>query len=165
MKKQLVIGIFLTLVLTTISLMPNSIAGPFKVDLIAGHNTDIGDVLISNDGALYVRYNLVAPWYLLETDVHVGDALTDFPVNKGGNPAPGRFDFKMFFEKTEYKNDYTEPIPITGFPGTIIIIAAHAVVYNSETGQTFSAWGDGIRFNPRGKGSFGTYFTYTITGV
>jgi hypothetical protein len=163
MKKQLVIGIFLMLVLTGISLMPSSPASTYliTVNLIADHKTDIGDVKVSwSPDNISVQYILVEHWYLLETDVQVGKTLSDFHLNPKGSPCPGKFLHKSFFEATDVVQNYTEIFRRpTGLKGEINT-SARAIVYNSETGEISTAWGDGTRFVP--KGNFGTYFTYPL---
>lgn len=161
MKKTIAILITLVFILIAAVPMVSSGGGP-TTELIAGHEIDIGGVNVWTDANnIYVEYITTGDWYLLETDVHVGTVLGDIPHAKNGNPIPGRFAYKMFFEATDSAQQDVRIIPIDGFSGTVII-AAHAVVFNHVTGQTHSAWGDGPLFVTKPKGNFGTYFTYNI---
>jgi hypothetical protein len=111
---------------------------PFATDLIAGGGnsasaTDVGDVLVWNDGdTLYVQYVVTAPWCLTETHLHVAISLEGIP-QKNGNPPPGKFDYKG---EHDCVAEYLYTIPLNWSTDTKLFIAAHAVVVNTETIET-----------------------------
>lgn len=105
--------------------------------LLAGQDMEVGTVKVSNDGEyLYVEYVLNEAaldegWCITETHTHAGAELSDFPLNKGGNPQVGLFDFNMTHEPCV--EEHEEVIPMEGFEsGDDILIAAHAVVEKAE---------------------------------
>ncbi|MFO8233882.1 MAG: hypothetical protein R6U04_00560 [Bacteroidales bacterium] len=102
-----------------------------SVDLLSGQDQKVGTINVSHDANyLYVTYNIDDAstdmgWCLIETHVHVGETLDDFPLaGRWGNPIPGRFDYS---QQHLCVTDYTYMIPYEGDVGEFII-AAHAVV-------------------------------------
>ena len=104
---------------------------PDTTPLIAGQHEEVGTVSVWNDADnLYVEYKLNQVtigdgWCLTETHVHVGEDLSDFPLNRGGNPKIGLFDYSY---PHGCVSEYTYTIPITWDLCTELSIAAHAVV-------------------------------------
>lgn len=140
MRKKLVIGIFLTLVLATISIAPSALANPeddpFVTDLIAGQYIDVGDIEVWDDGTtLYVTYIIDDPWVMTESHLHIGYTLADFPLNKYGNPQVGLFDYQM--EHDPPVTTYTYEIPYDGET----LIATHAVVWDYSCYNTGIVYG------------------------
>lgn len=97
--------------------------------LIAGQFYEVGTVEITNDADnLYVDYSLSADCEeigFLETHVHVGDSLDDFPLTKKGLPKIGNFDYSGA-EPPEYT------IPLGDWePGDELLVGVHGVVGSS----------------------------------
>jgi hypothetical protein len=137
---------------------------PFVTDLIAGRDTDAGEVLVWNDADfLYVRYATGADWCLSKTHLHVATSLADVPQTKKGNPIPGHFDFRGLHDcaaETAYV------IPLTWAVDTDLYIAAHAEVFAvTPSGFVYSvyfpqgAWGTGLSFPGKTPAA---YFNYTV---
>lgn len=129
MKKHSAIKKIIPFILTIILLILAipfmvSAADPVTIPLIAGQDTNIGYVRVSDDGTkLTVEYQVIAEgWYLTQTHLYVG--LT--PPSKS---APGKFPFSHTLANVTY--DKFE-VPITD--GTKYYIAAHA------TAAGFSGW-------------------------
>jgi hypothetical protein len=140
MRKKLVIGIFLMLVIATITIVPTTLANPendpLATDLIAGQYIDVGDVEVWDDGTtLYVKYIIDDPWVMSESHVHIGNTLADFPLTKTGNPRVGLFDYQMCHDPPV--TEYTYEIPYDGET----IIATHAVVWDYSCYDTGIVYG------------------------
>jgi len=108
--------------------------------LYAGQDIEVGTVTVWNDAEyIYVHYELNQyaideGWYLTEIHVHVGEELGDFPLaGRWGNPVPGQFDYKEYFDLEDEVTEYTVEIDLGdwGF-GAELIIAAHAVIEKIE---------------------------------
>ncbi len=101
MKKILFLLVVPVAFLLVIPIMPIKANGlGTSVDLLAGQHHKVGTVTAWNSSEnLYVDYELDQEaiddgWCLIETHVHVGLSLADFPLaGKQGNPIPGQFDF------------------------------------------------------------------------
>ncbi|MBU1023615.1 hypothetical protein KKB99_04915 [bacterium] len=125
-------------------------------ELIAGQFTDVGEVIVTNDGQyLYIEFVVEAPWVLLETHVAVSETLDGIPQTKKGNPKVGNFDYSI---------DSFIDLSLFGECGIKLFIAAHAVVQklgkDGEIIQEETAWGQGYQFND-GR-SWAMYFRHTI---
>lgn len=129
-----------------------------QVDLLAGQFTNIGNVTVGNDeDNLYVTYHSTGSWYFTQLHLFVGGCEAK-PVNKSGNPVPGQFPFKTSFS-SPYSQEYTFVIPLSSLPECYCVAAHAAVVKKGVNGsivQSETAWGQGIRFVP--KGNWGMYF-------
>jgi hypothetical protein len=124
-----------------------------ETDLLAGQNTDSGDVVVTIvDGYVVVTYNTDPEWEIQETHLFVGD-INDLPLNTPGNPQIGQFPYSGTHVAGTYTMSYTTTIFLE--PGDCVIIAAHAVVYNSGLNQTETAWGAG---DPMGGNSWAMTF-------
>ena len=111
----------------------------FVTDLLAGRSTDVGRVEVWNDAEyLYVRYIIDsdltpgditddgALTLITETHLSVGTSMDAMPVNRGGNPAPGKFEYSG--KHFPGVREYTYKIERTWDAGTPLVLAAHAVV-------------------------------------
>jgi hypothetical protein len=109
------------------------------VPLIAGQNTVVGDVTVSNDDDyVYITYNISNPLVKIsQVHLYIGDS-TEIPANNSGNPIPGQFPNKITFKKI-LVNSYTFAFP-TAEIDDCFSVAAHAVI----GGET--AWGQGTLF-------------------
>jgi hypothetical protein len=129
----------------------------FETDLIAGQNITIGTVNFAMDNNdLIVTYQTVGTWEIQETHLFVGDR-TDLPTNRPGNPIIGRFPYSGVHDAGTNQVVYTIPSVQAG----INYIAAHAVVIDTSTGVTETAWGDG---EPIGGHSWAMGFEITVPG-
>ncbi|MFX0040837.1 MAG: hypothetical protein ACFFAB_15975 [Candidatus Heimdallarchaeota archaeon] len=113
---------------------------PFITDLIAGGGNpesaiDVGDVIVWNDGEfLYVKYQTIDDWYLVETHLAVETIFEEIPQTEpnkqgkgGGNPIPGHFEWKREYCPPEQSDLFV--IDLDGWNiDTILYIAAHAEV-------------------------------------
>ena len=93
------------------------------VDLYAGQTILVGTVTVEVVGANYeITYELTNDGYCLsETHLSVVQSKLDFPLNNGGNPVIGAFEYS---ESHDCISSYTYTVPTS--KGTYI--AAHAVV-------------------------------------
>lgn len=113
-------------------------------------------------GNLLITYALDKDWRLLSVEVAVESALSGIPVNKAGNPIPGKFDWKPIVPSGLRIYTVTVPISQTDLTGGgLVYLAAHAKVVNVLTGSTTGAWGEGFLF-PDSHGT-GMYFTASCT--
>ena len=133
---------------------PNDpIGNDFETDLIAGQNTDSGNIIVSViDGNLDVTYETEGDWVILEVHLFVGDP-NDLPVNNGGNPIIGQFPYSESYSPGETSITFNNIIEIP--LGESVWIAAHAVVLNTVTGQEETAWAAGAPINSGGNGNGG----------
>jgi hypothetical protein len=113
---------------------------PFTTNLIAGGGNvnsaiDAGDVLVWNDSDnLYVKY-VTDGWCLTETHLHIDISPDEIPQTNG-NPIPGQFDYKTEHDcVTDYVTEYTYEIPLDGYYGQKLSIAAHAEVCKPGEGE------------------------------
>lgn len=98
------------------------------------HFDYVGDVYVSShhdDNGYYVNVTFVIPecqqvWELVGTHVHVNEGNDPIPVNKGGNPKIGLFEYSET-PCDPWEQTYTCYIPGVTC-GQSIDIAAHAVV-------------------------------------
>ncbi len=129
---------------------------PDSIPLIAGQNTQIGNVSITNDGDLVsVTYNITeSDWFLTETHTYIG---TTAPAKN----APGKFPYSS---TGLHDSNYTETATITG---SSFYIAAHAVVTNENdiVGCKWPTWSEvSSKFPVSGKFtiSYGTESKFAI---
>jgi len=143
---------------------PDPTPEPHCVDLMAGRHTVAGEVCVTNDAVdLSVTYTTTDGWELASTHLHVARDEAGVPQNRAGNPTPGRFAYKASHEPGVVT--YTQTIPLADLGaqrGDELVVAAKADVQRSRGGrtQTEGAWGDGVRFAP--KGNWAMYFHYTV---
>lgn len=125
-----------------------------QTDLLAGQHILSGIVTVALDnGEVAVTYTSEGDWEIVETHLYIGP-LSGLPTNGGGNPKIGHFPFK------DTHNPGTTEVVVgnTGISlasGECIIVAAHAVVINTVTGDEETAWGAG---NPIGGNSWAMQF-------
>ena len=115
-------------------------ADPVWKKLFAGKYIDVGGVRIWNDNDnLYVMYS--TSWEITETHLAVATSLADIPQTKSGNPKVGHFPYKMMHDPPV--TQYTYTIPLEWSEGTLLYIAAHAVVQTWDPKyQEETAWAD-----------------------
>lgn len=151
---------------------------PAVFDLIAGQHTDVGDVLVWNDGEnLYVTI-AGRGWCVGEAHLHVAADVNDIPQTRSGNPIPGRFDHKREGACTP---GASKKVSLGSWgEGTTLYIAAHAEVFpwieNGDSccpcppcgdlcdrcdcsGEGETAWGAG---SPFPGANWATYITYVV---
>ena len=153
--KAMVVGAGAIMILAALLVMVQPAAGynendKYSADLYAGQNILVGRVDVWNDGlsTLYVEFVLTASnWYLEETQVDYGPAVSDIPQNNG-NPVPGQFDYKTTHTSSNMVTSYQYEIDLTadGWDwawGWHIYIATHATVHKIVDGtytQGETAW-------------------------
>lgn len=119
-----------------ISLSGSAASGyPVSVPRLAAQTIDVETVTAQQDGTnLLVTYDTSAgEWELVETHLHIGDAFSDLPTNRSGNPQVGRFDYSGLPDPApDTVAEYT--IDISGMSGDLVI-AVHAVVLDEQVIQ------------------------------
>ena len=111
------------------------------VDLIAGQNMDSGSVVVTEIGGnLDVTYQTEGDWVIVETHLYVGSQ-DDMPANNPGNPRIGQFPYATEHDAGTTTFTYSDLWELA--PDECVWVAAHAVVYNTVTGQEETAWGNG----------------------
>ena len=108
------------------------------VDLVAGQNTKVGTVSWEDaDGGVNVTYSTLAgycisEWHLDAGTVNNKGRLTGVPVNGGGNPKIGNFEFSG---DSACLTTVEQFVPDASFEGNgSRVLAAHAVVINNAEG-------------------------------
>jgi len=142
-------------------------AQPEWKPLVAGQHYDTGEVKVwfgeeemPGQGIqkfLYVQYITKGDWCLKETHVHVATSVDGIPQHNG-NPAPGQFDYKA--DHKPCVKEYLYKIPVKGEwdDGDTLYIATHAIVTNTKSGQTETAWGFCYDFDGKNWARYCTYF-------
>ncbi|MCA9652560.1 MAG: hypothetical protein H6712_25140 [Myxococcales bacterium] len=154
------------------------------VTLYAGQTIDVGSVCVSIDntvdtsgqcgagatGVMTVQYDTTGGWTLSETHLAVGDALSDIPANRKGNPQIGHFPYAGPAADGATSVSYQVPLCTVGLDGADeacdpvnAFFAAHAVVeHDNGDGSVHNetAWGDGERLVR--KGSWAEYFNMSL---
>lgn len=145
-----------------IQLNENSVG---SVNIIAGQNMVIGDLLISYDADnLYVEYNTNDGWLMNEVQLWVGESLSEMPQTRSGNPQIGRFPYTSgnLYQESYYKftialEDLFGNEPICE---QMLYFVAHSSVYKEHPDgsiQTETGWGEGPQLT--NQGSWAMYFS------
>ena len=80
----------------------------WTTNLLAGQNTDVGDVIVTNDGTnLYVTYALVDGWCMTESHLAVATTKAAIPHTKKGNPIPGQFAYGDYYDPCVTSDTFT----------------------------------------------------------
>jgi hypothetical protein len=109
-------------------------------DLVVGRKHHVvGSLHVWNDAEyVYVKYSLMDGWGLYETHVQVWDDADDLPVNRGGNPPPGQFEYKGHHDGgMEYT--YMIPIDADWECDDTFYVAAHAELCEGMDGDHMPA--------------------------
>jgi hypothetical protein len=124
--------------------------------LIAGQNTPVGQVCVTDDGSgqLLVEYIADADYSFTQIHFWYGYDFNGIPKNKSGNPVPGKFPYKFSFEVPQDYFSFYVPYLEGWTCGTSFYIAAHSV-FGTET-----AWGQGSPI-VQGNGNWGMYYQAT----
>jgi hypothetical protein len=140
--------------------------GELTVPLMAGQHYEAGSITVSNDAEnLVVVYETTGDWVITETHLHVGCDVWDIPMNRGGNPQVGHFDYQGEHDPAVTTVTYTVPLAdIECFEacGQDLVIAAHASVERPDGSggtQGETAWGDGPGFPGH---NWAMYFEYEV---
>lgn len=124
----------------------------FSTTLLAGQFTPVGTVSITDNGTSFtVKYEAYAGYSFSEIHFWYGASLDDMPVNNGGNPQIGLFDYNYPFNTPQEEFSFDVPYLSLDWECGEFFAAAHAV-FGTET-----AWGQGTEINPGG-GSWAMYF-------
>jgi hypothetical protein len=175
MKKITLSLSILTALLFASVVFAHTADNPFTTDLIAGQNTDVGDVEVWNDeNNLYIEYITVGDWEITETHLYVGktdpNTLTtapgQFPYSSDNPYVIPLNEIAAYEMKVNKKGKQTGKLVVDESEAVgvecedIIYIAAHAVVEREEcTTYKETAWGEGTDFDQK---NWAMYFAYTI---
>lgn len=131
-KKLLLIGILLSLLLIAMPAMAHTCDAPQTIDLLAGQTSNVGTVKVCNDDTnLYVTFTTTGTNFMRETHLAVATSLSGIPQTKKFNPIPGQFAYKTAHAPAVQTFTYT--IPKTWATGTPLYIAAHASLDKADT--------------------------------
>jgi hypothetical protein len=137
-----------------------------------GTGATVGMVDVSYDGEnITVTFTTEEPYRLLEAHAAAAADCADIPQSKKGSPKVGRFELGWNSPSLAGETEKElAPLEATSYtPGDVICIAAHAVVYNAEGGETVkeaientveSAWADGNLFGGK---SWATHFPFELS--
>ncbi|MHA2105912.1 MAG: hypothetical protein ACW981_21000 [Candidatus Hodarchaeales archaeon] len=132
-------------------------------ELIAGQHIEVGVVKITNDeDNIYAKYTTSGDWVITELHLHIADGLEGIPQTKSGNPKVGHFEFNFEFDTPVTEYNLTKAIDELGLTDEDVAIAAHAVVYNTVTGQVETAWADTLAEPFPGK-NWAMYFMHKLS--
>lgn len=123
-----------------------------ETPLMAGQNTNVGSVTVTNDETnVYVTYQTTGSYLVKKTHLFVGSC-TAIPVNNSGNPRIGQYPYQT--SHGTGVNSFTYTIPRSSLPPGCICVSAHAevVAYNTSGSIIFSqtGWGFGEQINDGG---------------
>jgi hypothetical protein len=122
-----------------------SASGPTELRLLADQDLDVGVVRVTNDVAnVCVTYALdAAPlaqgWRIHETHLFIGSDASDIPVNRAGNPVPGRFPYGEVGLGGVESWGHCVSLEELGAPATVIV-AAHSVIRRHEELTPTLSW-------------------------
>ena len=118
-------------------------------DLIAGQNYIAGTVYIDllADDTVSVTYDTTnGDWVIVETHLYIG-TYDDMPLNNPGNPILGQFPYAENHPPGTTSFTYVGPDINSVLDGDgCFVVAAHAVVVNTVTGQEETAWLFGLDY-------------------
>src|SRR5690606_7566129 len=119
--------------------------------LIAGQHHIAGSVIVDIDGDnLVITYATTGEWTLGTTHLSLGNCDEDWaPINGGGNPQIGQFEYTEPFSTGPQEVVYV--IPLEGLNDNYCF-AAHAEVQGPTGGET--AWAQGSQFDGNGWAMF-----------
>ena len=159
------VAAFVAAIVSTSACMPldnsagNANDGHFV--LLADQNIPVGMVIVTSYAdEIFVEYELNGDWCLIETHVHSGIALDDFPLaGRSGNPVPGDFAHRASHACVQH---YEEIVPLGKWDpeSPKRLIAAKASIEQVNGRRSATAWADGERFTDRG--NWATYFEYVV---
>jgi hypothetical protein len=124
-----------------------------EVTLWAGQNIDAGKVIVAVEGdKLIVTFVTHDSWVMNATHLYVDTVPPE-------HSAPGQFPYKHEDLDGVTVDEYVIPLAEIGVGcDETVYLAAHAELYNPETGQEETGWGEGEEF---GNG-WAMYFWATI---
>lgn len=110
-------------------------------NLIAGQHHIAGTVEVTNyEEYITVEFKTTGDWKISQTHLHIGQS---FPMNNGGNPQIGQFEYKDSFDPMVTSKVYTIGKNSIDYLDGCFNVAAHAVVsrvVNDEVLQSETAW-------------------------
>lgn len=135
-----------------------------SAQLYAGQHTLVGEITVQEVGSNYeITYNITNSGYCLtKTHLSVVEDPSDFPINGGGNPVNGAFEYSMDHDCV---SSYTYEVPMSKGE----YIAAHGVVVCKEETSLediASSLPESIEFCVQAKGTdaVDSYFDVVIDG-
>lgn len=120
-KKIIPFVLAIFLLILSMPFMASAASEPTEIPLVAGQNTEIGTIFVSDDGdTMTVRFEVDEPgWYMTAIHLYVG---TRVPKS-----APGKFNYKV---SGLYATTYTFTVDID--PGRTYDVAGHADASNTN---------------------------------
>jgi hypothetical protein len=114
--------------------------------LIAGQHHVAGSVTVDLVGEnLFITFSTNGDWTIGTTHLSIGNCDEDWvPLNGGGNPQIGHFEYTEPFSYSPHEVVYV--IPVAGLDDNYCF-AAHAEVEGPSGGET--AWAEGAEFSGR----------------
>ena len=134
MKKSLA-SVFLAVVLLLLGTSVASANGTGWYSIWAGQNMLAGifQVVPYGDNAIKIQIIPVQGWKLTESHIEVVTDPTLFPINNGGNPAPGQFRWAQKSAPSTVPHEYVIPYAdIPSVSGATVYIAVHVVVVKTD---------------------------------
>lgn len=128
--------------------------------LYAGQHIEVGSLIVSNDTEyIYINYELIDDWTILETHLEVANSTDNIPVTDSGNPIPGLFTYKNeSFPEGTATVGYVIPIEqYMPLENHTLYITANAVISKGTIQE--GAWVTGIAFS---NSTWAGYFTYIV---
>jgi hypothetical protein len=147
------------------SAVPPEFCGqPQSVALLAGQNSNVGDITITNDvnGNIYITYKTISNVTISETHLAIATSLAGIPQTSTGNPKNGLFSYSGNYNPPVTEVNYVIHPGDAGYPvgTTVLYIAAHAVVNITGTSiRQETAWGKGESFPGK---NWAMYFKYQL---
>lgn len=139
-------------VLAFMAALPGAVYAACTQTLYAGKNIDVGTVTFSDDGT--VTYTLKSGWVMTESHLHVATKLSGIPQTKTGNPIPGQFKYKRYYDPGVMTDSYSTGTWPCGKP---VYIAAHAVVAGYSSLSSMSIVSDTTTVVMQGNDPGATY--------
>lgn len=127
-----------------------SASGPTEVRLLADQELDVGVVRVTNDlESVCVTYALdedalAQGWRIYETHLFIGSDASAIPVNRAGNPHPGRFPYGEVGLGGVEDWGHCVSLEALGSPGLgatgTVVVAAHSVIRRHEEITPTLSW-------------------------
>lgn len=120
---------------------------------------DAGDVVVDHsEDAITVTYTTTGGWVLIETGIHVGQSLDDFPLTRSGAPNVRHFAYSSDHDFDDSVQSFTYTIPAGALAGEILV-AANAVVVDTGTSMA-----EIVAFSEPGVDAWGPVAAYAGPG-
>ncbi|MCK3684427.1 hypothetical protein [Maribellus sp. YY47] len=144
-----------------------SFSETISIQLLHKNEFPIGTMTLANSGSQLVIEISGNDQYVIEKlQLWVGNKMSEIPVNKIGQPQPGKFPYKSSgLTEYTYLIDQTELGENYDFrKGEPLFILAHAEAVNIQSGEKKSAWSAGEPLNSRNDVTYTEYYPSIPTG-